>query len=85
MAVIIIPGLGLDKINPAVLANIFNFDLGADALSRVMLFCIGLVAFVTLCANSLFLKDSDDKFNFINMLLIAVAGMNGIVLAKDIF
>jgi len=85
MAVVIIPGLGLDKINPAVLANILNFDLGVDALSRVMLFCIGLVALVTLCANSLFLKDSDDKFNFINMLLIAVAGMNGIVLAKDIF
>jgi multicomponent Na+:H+ antiporter subunit D len=85
MAVILIPDFGLNKINPAALANIFNFDLGVDALSKVMLFCIGLVALVTLCTNSLFLKDSDDKFNFINVLLIAVSGMNGIVLAKDIF
>jgi len=61
------------------------FALAADILSKVVLFCIGLVAFCALFSLRPFLKEADARFNFINILLIAVAGMNGIVLARDIF
>ena len=66
-------------------AGIFNFDVGADILSKVVLFCIAMVSLAALCSVRTFIKDSAERFNFINILLIAVCGMNAIAMAKDVF
>ncbi|MFA5095758.1 MAG: proton-conducting transporter membrane subunit [Candidatus Omnitrophota bacterium] len=63
----------------------FNFGFKADILSKVVLFCIGLVSLVTLFTCRHFFKEANRRFNFINLLLIAAAGMNAISLAQDIF
>ncbi|MFA5063263.1 MAG: proton-conducting transporter membrane subunit [Candidatus Omnitrophota bacterium] len=85
MVAVLIPDAAFWKINHSFCAGIFNFELGADILSKVVLFCIGMVSLVTLFSALTFVKDSDEKFNFINILLIAVCGMNAVAMAKDIF
>lgn len=85
MAAVFIPDSAFWKINPHAFGSIFSFELSADSLSKVILFCIGLVSFSALFATRQTLKDSAGRFNFINIILIAVAGMNGVALAQDIF
>lgn len=61
----------------------FLNDLKLDFLSLTMLFTIGLIASVSLFVCEF----STDKgnFNFVNLILIAVMGMNGVVMVRDIF
>ena len=63
----------------------FNFSLSVDALSRVLLFCIAMVLFTALLVGKRFIKDQARLFNFTSLLLLILAGMNGVVLVKDIF
>ncbi len=63
----------------------FRFNLIVDNLSRVMLLCIGLVLFIALFVGSSMVKDEEKRFNFMNLLIIAQAGMNGVVTVNDIF
>ena len=86
MASVFIPDSILWKAGENAFGNIFNFELqGADILSKVVLFCIAMSAFSALFATRAFLKDAEERFNFINVILIAIAGMNGVALARDIF
>ncbi|MFH0855424.1 MAG: proton-conducting transporter membrane subunit [Candidatus Omnitrophota bacterium] len=85
MAVVLLPDPVFWKANHAFCASIFNFELGVDILSKVALFCIAMVSFVTLFSALTFIKNNAEKFNFINILLIAVAGMNAVTMAKDVF
>jgi len=64
---------------------IFKFNLIVDDLSRVVLFCIGIVLSSALFVGEHLIKDDDQRFNFLNLLLIALAGMNGVVMVKDVF
>ncbi|MDD5383117.1 MAG: proton-conducting transporter membrane subunit, partial [Candidatus Margulisbacteria bacterium] len=63
----------------------FKFDLAADNLSLLLLLSSGLVMFITYLAAEYLIADANRKFNFLNLLLVLQAGMNGIVLVKDIF
>ena len=85
MAVVLIPDPVFWKASHTFCASMFNFELGADILSKVVLFCIAMVSFVTLFSALTFIKNSDEKFNFINLLLIAASGMNAVAMAKDVF
>jgi len=85
MAAVFIPDSAFWRVNQNAFGNIFNFELSADILSKLVLFCIGMVSFSALFTTRYFIQDSDERFNFINVILIAVAGMNGVVLAQDIF
>ncbi len=85
MSVVFIPDAYFWKTDLSSFTNILHFELAADILSKVVLFCIGLVSLAALCVSRSLNKESNDRFNFINILLLAVAGMNGIVLAQDIF
>jgi multicomponent Na+:H+ antiporter subunit D len=51
----------------------------------IMLFCTGTVTFTALLIAKQVVHDEDHKFKFINLLLIILAGMNGIVTVTDIF
>lgn len=69
----------------AAFEPIFKFNLIIDDLSRVVLFCIGMVLFAALFVGEHVITDGDRRFNFMNLLLIALAGMNGVVMVKDVF
>ena len=68
-----------------MLSNFFKFPLTVDAMSRVVLFSIGIVAFVALLVGNYLIKNGNETFNFANLILILLAGMNGIAMVKDIF
>lgn len=57
--------------------------LRSNSYSPLMLFLIGLVALISLCVAA----DTSGVgiFNFTNLMLIAVMGMNGLVLVDDMF
>lgn len=63
----------------------FPFNLYIDNLTLVMLVSISIVAFAALLAGNSTIKDEDKKFNFINVIMLSVIGMNGIVLVRDLF
>ncbi|MFA5157103.1 MAG: proton-conducting transporter membrane subunit [Candidatus Omnitrophota bacterium] len=71
---------GLDRIN-----SFFTVHLGADRLALIMLFCIAAVCLVSLIIGRYTLTDKKQRFNFINVLIIAFIGMNGIAMTKDMF
>lgn len=62
-----------------------RMDLTVDLLSRLLLFSIALVLLVGLFVQRHIIKDPDRIFNFSNVLLLALAGLNGTVMVKDIF
>ena len=63
----------------------FVFNLSVDNLTLVVLLAIGIVAFVSLIVAGSTITPERQKFNFVNLLLICVVGMNAIVLVRDIF
>ena len=65
--------------------SFLRFDFSVDTLSRILLFCISVVVFVALCVQTYIIRDEERIFNFVNLLLIILAGMNGVVLVRDIF
>jgi multicomponent Na+:H+ antiporter subunit D len=72
-----------DKLD--LLGSFFKFDFAMDNLSRVMLFCIGIVLFTALFVQRNNCGEEDKIFNFANVLLLILCGMNGVVMVKDIF
>lgn len=59
--------------------------LSLDGLSVVALISIGLVAFVSVLFAIKFPLDADRRPGYYALILLAVAGMNGLVLATDLF
>ncbi len=68
-----------------VIGNFFKLNLAIDSLSIVLLFCIGTVTFITALVAKHFITDQKRLFNFTSLLLVILAGMNGIVMTRDIF
>lgn len=71
------------KLSPVSNFQFFNFDV--DSLSLLMMLSIAIVAFASLFVGFATISESRQKFNFLNLLLISVAGMNGIVMVRDLF
>jgi len=65
--------------------GLLTFNLSADPLSLVLLLAIAIVIFATLLVGSETLQDDNKQFNFTNLLIIALIGMNGIVMVQDLF
>jgi len=74
-------------INPVArqLSRIFIFKLSLDPLSLLLLLSIGVAAFAALLAGNNLFREKSQKSNFINLLMVAVIGMNATVLAADLF
>jgi len=62
-----------------------KFNFVVDNLSRVLLFCIGVVTLCSILVEKYIIDDEERLFNFINISLLLLAGMNGIVMLRDIF
>lgn len=65
--------------------SIFRLKFYGDALSYVMLLCIGIVSLSSLIVARSAIRDREEAFKFINILITASIGMSGIVMVKDIF
>ncbi|MCK9430558.1 MAG: NADH-quinone oxidoreductase subunit L [Candidatus Omnitrophica bacterium] len=70
---------------PAVLGQFLIFKLWLDPLAFIMLFTIAIVVFVSLLVARSTITTERRSFNFINLLLVALTGMNATVLVADIF
>jgi multicomponent Na+:H+ antiporter subunit D len=71
--------------SPSILGAFFVFHLSADLLTLVMLLTIGLVALVALMVAAGTLAPGPSRFQFVQLLLICVIGMNAVVLVRDVF
>lgn len=67
------------------LGAFLKMNFAIDSLTQVLLLCIGLISFVALFVQRESARDEKKMFNFVNVLLLVLAGMNGIVLVRDIF
>lgn len=63
----------------------FPFQPLIDTLTVVSLLSIGLVLLTALCVGYATLEKSRERVIFSNLLLLSLAGMNGVVLARDLF
>ncbi|MFA5255849.1 MAG: proton-conducting transporter membrane subunit [Candidatus Omnitrophota bacterium] len=67
------------------ISSFFNVKFTIDPLGFLMLLSIGIVCLSSLIVSRYAITDEDERFNFINLLIIASIGMCGIVMVKDIF
>jgi len=63
--------------------SVLNFEL--DKLSLVLLLSIAIVAFSSLLVGFGTIKESKKMFNFVNLVLLSIVGMNGVVMVRDLF
>jgi len=61
------------------------FPLAVDNLTRVMLLAIALVVMSTLLVGRGTITDEIKRCNFAHLVLLAMVGMNGVVLCADLF
>ena len=69
----------------SVAARLQPFQFLADNLTMVMLLTIAIVGLVSLSVCRKLIADESRRFNFINLLLLATIGMNGVVMVSDLF
>ncbi|MEI6080325.1 MAG: proton-conducting transporter membrane subunit [bacterium] len=63
--------------------NLFGFEL--DGLSKLLLLSIGIVSFCAILVGYGTICCEKKKFNFLNLFLLALIGMNGVVMVRDLF
>lgn len=66
-------------------SGFFKFNLHVDGLSQIMLLAIGLIVFIAFLVEKAVIDDEIRIFNFASLTLLLMAGMNGIVMAQDVF
>ncbi len=71
------------SINFEMTNSLFNFDI--DRLSLVMMLAVAIVSVATLMVGFSTIAEPRKRFNFINITLLSIAGMNGVVMVRDIF
>jgi multicomponent Na+:H+ antiporter subunit D len=57
-------------------------NFGIDFFSLTVLFTIGLIAMIALIYGK---SSNKSNFNFVNIVLLAVMGMNGVAIVRDVF
>ncbi|MDD4955844.1 MAG: proton-conducting transporter membrane subunit [Candidatus Omnitrophica bacterium] len=65
--------------------HFFNFNIALDNLSLIVMLSSAIVLFITLIVASYMIESEKKRFNFVNLLLLIQAGINGLVLSRDMF
>lgn len=65
--------------------SFFRLSPSLDHLGLVMLLCIGIVSLSSLVIGKDTIRDKEELYKFINILIMTSIGMSGIILAADIF
>ncbi|MDR1195939.1 MAG: hypothetical protein LBL00_05630 [Endomicrobium sp.] len=68
-----------------VLGRWFRLNVSADGISKVIIISTAIVAIAALMTSKPFIKYDSRLFSLSNLMLLATAGINGIVFAKDVF
>ncbi|MCL2390552.1 MAG: hypothetical protein FWC88_03915, partial [Endomicrobia bacterium] len=78
------PFLGSQQIADLI-GKFFTLNVYADGISKIMIISAAIVGFVSLITSKVFSKYDSRLFSLSNLMLLAAAGINGLVFAKDIF
>jgi len=66
-------------------AKYFSFGLACDNLTLVLLLSIGIVTLTTILVGWQTIGTDKQRFSFVNLVLVAMIGMNGTVMLTDLF
>lgn len=66
-------------------SRFFSTVIYIDGLSFIVLLCIETVCLASLVVARYTLSDLGQRFNFINLLILASIGMSGVVMTRDLF
>jgi multicomponent Na+:H+ antiporter subunit D len=83
LAVLFIPEPSLNL--PSGLLSRFGFTLAVDRLSLLIMLTIGVVSLASLGVGYGTMRAGEELRRFSNLVILAIAGMNGIVMTKDLF
>ncbi|MDR1695967.1 MAG: hypothetical protein LBR69_05000 [Endomicrobium sp.] len=78
------PFLGSQQIADLI-SKFFNLNVYADGISKIMIISAAITAFVSLITSKVFAKRDSRLFALSNLMLLAAAGINGLVFARDLF
>ena len=67
------------------LQTALGFNLVLDNLSVVLLVCAGLAGMAALLVARSTVRDAGDRFTLANLVLVALVGINGIAMVRDLF
>lgn len=65
-------------------AELFHASFPVDSLARVMFLSIATVGFCSGLVAKYTMADEQTQFRFANLLILALAGLNGIILVRDL-
>jgi multicomponent Na+:H+ antiporter subunit D len=83
LAIFHYPGLWVNNLQ--AVDTFFKVNFAVDHLSFIILLSIGIVSLTSLIVGRSTIDNEEERFNFINLLIIASIGMCGIVMVTDIF
>ena len=66
-------------------SDYFPVELSLDGLSSVMLIAVGLVGLATFITGCYTITEERQQYNFVNLVLLAIAGLNGLLMVTDLF
>lgn len=67
------------------LSDIFRSGIEVDGLSHVMFLSVAIVTAVALMLCRYWCDDEERRFKFANLVILTMVGLNGVVLARDLF
>jgi proton-translocating NADH-quinone oxidoreductase chain N len=71
--------------NSESLTSFFTLGFRCDGLAQVLLLCIGIVVFTTVLVGCQTISNPAQRFGFLNLVIVALIGMNGTVMLTDLF
>jgi len=81
--VVIMMAMGRGSVD--ALAKYFSLGLTCDNLTLVLLLSIGIVTLTTILVGMQTIGSEKQRFSFVNLVLVAMIGMNGTVMLADLF
>ncbi len=71
--------------DPEGMDAFFSFTLNLDMFGRIILLSTGIVVAAAALTGFSFFEDEKRQFDFASLLLLSLAGMNGMVVVSDLF
>jgi formate hydrogenlyase subunit 3/multisubunit Na+/H+ antiporter MnhD subunit len=69
----------------APVERVLGFGLSLDHLGGLLLLCAGIVGMAALLVGRRTLAEASERFMFANLVLVALVGINGIAMVRDLF
>lgn len=82
---LLVPQTRFTALDSGILGIDFGSLFAVDGLSLVLLISASLVGLVTLISGLATVPDPKARFSFANLVLLILAGLNGLVMVRDLF